>query len=499
MYKVKDASGAIESVGQGVSVPSQGMYTFVAYSFNNSNEYQLPDGWGTVKSFTFNGTLSTLGSDFLWGKTESSVDEGDGNNVEIVMKHRGSKVRVKVKSDEFQSSNQNITANPYATLSEFVVNSINGISFTVLSGNMTHSGTPPTDFGRATTWTGSGTTTITSDSYHIMYQLGDPYKVWIRNIQVGGYYYTNTIPVTFTTPLQQGHSYTLTLSLKRRDLVFAGSNIYWKDVPNNQDLDYPGYLTFESQETATDDSKRYQGLYFQWGSLVGTSPNTQPYRSEYQKYNLFAPESTPIYVPDYTAGESPSFAWRKSTAETEGWTTWDGLPWVTDNTSTIIDRENTYLNDDARNTDACWGARTGDICRYIVASGHGPLNDVRKWRMPVSGEMGMDRSSGNPVVPGWQSTLAANVPQIGDDEGTYIMGNYMTHIETGIVFPLSGRRDYLAMTNSKTYYWTATPYQAYARYFYIIGNALSNESSQTRYEAMPIRCIVDNTIDASQP
>jgi hypothetical protein len=498
-YRVKDATGAIVSDGQGVSVPSAGTYYFVAYSENEDNSALIANSLGNTTPVGMGVVSMGYGVDLLWGKQEEAVVEGE-NNINIHLKHMASRVKLKMTTDDWPGK----PALSFSSASDkrfFLTES--GFKLTVFSGTLAAYATTPSEHFFLSEWDGLGTSTITSKSGCLIYTAGKPFtaKVQMLYVGAGDYYYANMIPVEFTTELKSGHSYTVTVSLKRMDLVFAGSNIYWKDVPDDQDPDHPGYLTFESMETATNDSKRYQGLYFQWGSLVGISPNTQPYVGEWQKYNVFAPESTPIYVPDYTSGETPSFAWRKSTVSGENWgSAWaTSIPHVTDNVTTT-DRKNAYLNEISQNTDAKWGGRTGDICQYIVASGHGPLNDVRKWRMPVSIEMGTDRNAppvGTSVIPGWQFTQGEAL--VGNDEGTFLVGIYMTHIATGIVFPLSGNRDYSGMTAGTTYYWTATPYNTYARHCMMVANNISNESTSYRHVAMPIRCIVDNAIDASQP
>jgi hypothetical protein len=496
-YKVKNATGAIESVGQGVSVPSAGTYRFVAYSENRNASSLMDNIAGNVASFNFAGApASNFGIDFLCGMQECEVSGDVENNINIQLKHMGSRVKVKVSSAEWAGDK---TFNKVPNV--YYITYPHNLKFTVFSGVLEHASSVTINTSvntSANDWETS-TNAITSKITNIIFPFDAGFSVWVQEIRIGGYFYAQTVPVKFTATLQPGHSYTITLSLKRRNLVFAGSNIYWKDVPDDQDPDYPGYLTFESQETATADMKRYQGVSFQWGSLVGVSLKG-PWGSSTYSARTFSPSSTVIYVPDYdVSGTPPTSSWRPSTAEDEGWSTWLALPRLTETVSTT-NRYDTYLNDDVHNTPEYWSNKTGDICRYISENGHGPANDTRKWRMPVSFEMGAARINQPQLGDiGWVRS-----PEVGGGYDTYPQGEdggatpwnwYMSHTATGLVFPSSGFRytnDGVKYSDPGGYYWSASPYNTYAYYAQWTIGLWEPTQSNYRYVGMSVRCIVDN-------
>jgi hypothetical protein len=64
-----------------------------------------------------------------------------------------------------------------------------------------------------------------------------------------------------TLKFEEGHNYVFTVDLK--NVLFAGSNIYWDGDAAKLTFEPYGY---------TGEKSFYQGLYFKWGSLVGISP-----------------------------------------------------------------------------------------------------------------------------------------------------------------------------------------------------------------------------------
>jgi hypothetical protein len=119
---------------------------------------------------------------------------------------------------------------------------------------------------------------------------------------------------SFTTKLEEGHSYTLSLSL--RAPKWAGSNIYWNGTA----------LTFDLH--GSTGNQGYQGVFFKFGSLVGISP------AKTSGSNNFSSTDTPIYT---------------VTSSTPTHSSWSTIPYCS--------------SGDIGDDDTTSG--TGDICRYL--------------------------------------------------------------------------------------------------------------------------------------
>jgi hypothetical protein len=354
-YKVLNAtSGEIGPVSSGLTVPAPGNYDFVAYSLSS-----------TTTAPTYSATLLQVSpeNDLLWGKELNAPVSASGANVTIGMTHKFSQIWVVAKA---------LGVTPTAP-----IGAISGVSIT--PGYETVLNVPTGAMGKGsgvtqnlvTTWSGINTTTVTANSSRLVFTAGEkPVSVKVGSIQVGVATYPDRV-AAFDILLVAGRKYTFSVDFKR-NLVWAGSNIYWVTV--NGGAQSPGYLTFDAPSTASNTNQRKQGVLFYWGSLVGMGPKSAG--SYFYNTGHFFPEFVS------TSNKVWSNALYSNVLA--------DMPCV-DDAPANYDRFSTYLTDDARNTDnnyAYWKAKKGDICRYISENGYGPGGN---YRMPASFEFGMSQ------------------------------------------------------------------------------------------------------------
>jgi hypothetical protein len=419
LYKVVSAEGGIEPVGTGLSVPSVGDYTFVAYSYNSTTN--IPPYSTSIAVYPH------FYHDPLWG-SENETISGSTNNITIKMRHLLSLFSVEVTTAELSATPPAITA-----IKNFAMSPNYGATLTVASGTLTPVDKETFDSGinygaPLSSWSDIGTSTITSEAY-LVYTDNDNIVLKIV-LEVDGVNYGGV--VQFNMTLESGKSYALKMSLKKK-IVFAGSNIYWK-WNDEGDPDQGGYLTFDASGAAIANQRR-QGVFFKWGSLVGVSPAG----SQESSYD---PNNTEIYAPKYDDVLS-SWDWEDpNTFHLD----WEDILYVADNFpyDTSYGFYFNHLGDDARNTAndyEYWKAGKGDICRFISENGYGPDESGNKYayRMPVLSELAskMVYTYGS---DGWtKSSVTWNI-ETGNAEGTYPMDNYISNSSGNVTFPASGFR-----------------------------------------------------------
>jgi hypothetical protein len=254
--------------------------------------------------------------------------------------------------------------------------------------------------------------------------------------------------------LAAGGSYRIRL----KPLRFAGSNIYWEGGDD-------GKLTFDLH--GDDIHAKYQGVYFQWGSLIGVSPVGEDYESS----------ATVLYKPK---GATMPRAWEPpatGSALSPVWNSWTDIPsyYNVDVSPAGIDAHTLLYNPDFDNY-------RGDICNYINSS----------YRMPTLAEL----TALSSAYVGFYHD-SDNVPVSSDDEnvaGRYVFtDNYGTL--SGYALPASGCRS----SNSGTLYdvgysgsyWSGSAYGsssgAYRLYF--SGSGISTDS-YARYYGRSVRCVM---------
>ena len=221
---------------------------------------------------------------------------------------------------------------------------------------------------------------------------------------------------------------------------WAGSNIYFDG----------NKLTFDGIGVTTHQN--YQGLYFQWGSLYGISPQ-----------NAYS-TSTILYPP--AGGTTSGLAWT-------------AIPRV-DDASITVNRDRNYLYEI---TDASKGI--GDICKYLTDKGWAPTG---KWRMPTSSEFDAE-SSYTKSGSSWVAITSTNAA------GQFVNSNASGYIKTGTdiaFFPAAGYRRgsdaTLIGVGTNGYYWSSSPIGMYG-YNLNFGATLYPSNAYGRAFAFSVRCV----------
>jgi hypothetical protein len=254
---------------------------------------------------------------------------------------------------------------------------------------------------------------------------------------IGGTPFTKL--VLYTTELEGGKSYTLHINVKQGGRAWAGSNIYWDGSK----------LTFKEVNYAGDENY-YQGVYFQWGSLVGTSP----VGSSFSVGTNGSTDGTTIYVYHNNQWEETNVATAYAGLYS-GFTAsaWTGIPYATfvgnqDNYNTdILGDHYPFQDGDGNDIDT---GNAGDICRFIGLHGGPP-----GYRMPKA----MEFTPGIRLPYYWDSSATRTAASIGWNISNFptseissndaagrqmfgpsssVSGAYATNYN--VVFPMAGRR-----------------------------------------------------------
>ncbi|MDR1526514.1 MAG: fimbrillin family protein [Dysgonamonadaceae bacterium] len=336
-------SNKLSANGSGISV-QEGEYIFVAYSYNSSSS---PDNSASI-------TVSP-DKDLLWGSKKETIGAST-QLVTIPMKHKFSLLTIKATTD-------GATGKPAInSLSASVTPGYSGV-LDVKSGTLKKGASATQNF---TTWTGTGTSTVTSVSRTVYTSKETPVKVKIGSITIGNKTIKD-IPVDFNKQMESGRSYTLTLNLKKSNGIWAGSNVYWDAVNKRMTFDAPG---------SPISSQMKQGVLFQWTSMVGVSP-TQPTKFE---------SNVTLYEPNITTGR-----W---TQKTRGSMTWDKFG----------------------------QSFKSDICAFLTNKEGIPKGD---WRMPEPSDFGKKEEWS--AIPGsrWQEITSTNLEgTIVLSSGVIFQGTY---------------------------------------------------------------------------
>jgi hypothetical protein len=298
-------------------------YTFVAYSYNSTAS---PDYSSSSTIITVPPTM-----DLLWG-SKPDVSISDGIEVDIKLYHKLSQVTV-VATTEAIAEKPAIKA-----ISSVQISPGYRASMNLASGMIEKENSVAQNF--SATWSGLNTTTVTSTPRTVYTDNEASISIQIGSMTIGENTTYTAIPTaTFNTPLVLGSRYTFTIDF-RRNLVWAGSNIYWTD-------DDGGKLTFDAPNTNIHaNGQRYQGLFFKWGSLVGISGGG----SESEAFSA----STKVYIPVFNSVSD------KTWSTTNPYSSWGDVVYISP--SGTAGRYSSYLLDDERNTDndyAYWKAKKG--------------------------------------------------------------------------------------------------------------------------------------------
>jgi hypothetical protein len=423
-------SGGVESVNPvGLLLSSYGTYKFVAYSIQAET---VPGYSNTPVVYSPNNE----DDDPLFGETADILINSDNNDLSITMRHVFSKVKVKVGITGYTA----IETPMDIRFQGYAANLKNG---DFIKGNAQD---------QAFTFAEFTTTTSITSAERVVYAGNEaPTGVMIQSIKIDGTtygwveYLINGPIIRFNMKLEPGKYYTLEMDFKK--IVWAGSYVYWKSTGTGAS----GYLTFDAPNSG-DSNQRKQGLLFRWGSLVGLSPAGSTANEAYSS-------SVGVYMPVYTNKDT------KGWSVTNSYNTWADVPYLGDNIPG--DRYSTYLRDDERNTDAYWGNKTGDICRYISENGYGPEESGNRYRycMPTGYECGnVPEYKGEAFdwvrTPdeSWGSNSMLSTE--GADGTRVFDSHYITHTSTGIIFPASGYRyttGALVFVGDAMHSWACSP------------------------------------------
>jgi hypothetical protein len=301
----------------------------------------------------------------------------------------------------------------------------------------------------------------------------------IKLQDVATYIPTASTPITFTTALERGNSYTIRVKILRIALSdkFASSNIYWDGTK----LTFAPYTSTPSTQYTTE--QHYQGVYFKFGSLVGVSP-----------VGSFNTSSTLIYVPYYGDGTSPGWQESRATRTTDdvsnfpgasphgSWTSWANMLYISGGTST--DRSNFHVIDPAQNTSDKWRTFKGDICQYISATQPG----LSGYRLPMSIEFG---STSN-----WSSYTGTKSGSASSN-GKWVIGAGCSFTGHGVFFPATNYRRNsnggLSLITTVGHYMSGSTRESGGCYLLDITSSSTNPSNYTvnrDYDAAPVRCIL---------
>jgi hypothetical protein len=469
VYTFNSSSKALDDAeGDGITVTGGSTYRFVARTYNRTDS--VP-----TYAVTISGISPTY--DLLYGKTGSITISSA--NIDFSVSHQFMKVRLTTtvsgdNAPEFSNLKASFMTNYKADL-------------TVLSGLVAKGDTAHYAFTAADP--GSNLGTIPNDSlisdYGVVYSGGDnPFYVKIDSLTLSSGSTLTDMVASFTTPLLPGHSYTLQINFKR-GVAWAGSNIYWDAEKECLTFKEAGYKGPENY---------YQGVFFQFGSLVGVSPARLPSDENFDGGTNGDPSSgTPIYV-----WSSVSSQWIQTNVATAYSETLGGF---SGSGYTDIPYTTTGYDDD-RTVNRLYGAggdfatNRGDICEYIGAKG-----SPQGYRMAKSIEFAPERqeyaewSSDIPDTGfGWIRFGTASWAAVTDSShpgGTLSITNGGSY--QGYPFPASGYRNLggtLYTTGDYGNYWSGSGLSFYAHGLDFESSYARPYYSTDRQQGFSVRCVL---------
>jgi hypothetical protein len=485
-YEVRDASGGIKPTaanGRGIIITTAGDYTFIAYSLNTTSTFSYSGNMGPYSPDNSN-------HDPLWGSSGKVSVSAGMNRVTIEMRHIFSKVTVKATSGDL--SGTPLISNVSAALLGYqavIKNGVVGKGAALEQAFANFPATPATEAYSAQRVVYAGNEDITT--------------IKINSATIGGTTHTGSV-ARFNTKLLPGRSYTL--SVRFDELVWAGSNIHWHQTSDDSNNWY-GYLDFDLAGSTGDQG--FQGVGFKWGSLVGV-PLSRDAGNSSTAFPIDASGRARAFVPIINPTAS-NRTWYVS--KSTSYTTWKAATTSDTDNSSIIPymdgryvaanpgRNNTYLIDAERNTDAMHAQFRGDICQYI-----GKVRPTHKgYRLPTSSELGTTNTAGglnatNPVAGGWTShgTRVGGITYDDPLDGRtdfikrgvcYIKNNAME-----VTLPLSGYRAHtdgrLANAGFHGDYWSGSAAASPNAYFlYTNGSDIAPGNADNRSHCLSVRCV----------
>jgi hypothetical protein len=377
------------------------------------------------------------GKDLVWGSKAQSVTTTESTQkVSIKMTHRFAQVRVKIDASTIATAITDIgtvtvTGGKTANLTE----ETGDVAPTSTNANQT------VDFP-------SSTSNVRTSDYCTYWQAITGVSISSITLTIASVAKTFTgLTAYFSKTLEAGKSYTLEVDLKR--IIFAGSNIYW-DAGNDR-------LTFDESTNSN-----YQGVYFQWGSLVGLSAMG------------VVNNDMRLYIPNVSDG-----TWDGTkTIGSSSWANYSSLPHIESVYGTGAADNYLYDHPNFENY-------KGDICAYLTGKAGTPAGS---WRLPNAEEYSM--------IVSHEKVTGSISGQNEAGTGTMTAG---IDFGTGIFFPCVGFRNAIStpdVTGTSGFYTSGTPFgtdasNTWFRYYFDI-NAISNVIGVYNYayiDGMSVRCL----------
>jgi hypothetical protein len=417
-------------------------YDFICFSYNDDQPFSTSYTPGDPLPTPFDVDNT---KDLLWWQSPASVTvTSSGVELDIKLEQKLAKVRVIVDCNYNKWKITDITTNKITIGSVATSGTINW-----LTGDLTAGSTADRGF----TWSDITTDASqqTSDSLWVMPKASGTITVKILAGAISRNGLTsapaNDKPVTFTTALIAGVSYTIHIRL--RTTIWARSNIYWEGNASS------GYLTFV--RAGTDVTKEgFQGLFFKFGSLFGISPEGVA--------NSAFTNTTPVYSPN------------SSTPITN--LSWDAIPRWNKAYGNVVNNDHTDQS-------------VGDICEYLDSD----------YRLPKLGEFGTTNFTWDARQEGWVYSGSVGSADIGDAFGRYnLISNSRIFARNttmdNVRFPAPGHRSYnageLIGKGNGGNYWIGLAYdseydEAYMMSFMMLG--LNASAHTSVHNAGSVRCV----------
>jgi hypothetical protein len=473
-------------------------YDFICFSYNS--DAALPSAASYVKGSVLPTLSMEHAKDLLWWKSPSSVLVNTAADVELEIKLQQQLARVRVVVD--------------CDYNEWVIDDVTDglVTVSAAGGTMDWTTGVVSSAGAAAargfTWSDiddGGVTEQTSDPLMLVpaASAGNvTVSVLANAISRVGFTKTpsTTVSATFSTALKVGFSYTLRMKLWATK--WAGSNIYWDNAAQQ--------LTFDEYYPDGDDAphRGYQGVFFKWGSLVGTTP-----------VGTF---SNALYVPVVKSDLNTS-TWKATTgAQTstdtdidasvrKAYSTWGNIPYM-DGGYTYSGSEwtNAYMMAPERNNYDTYKLLRGDICQYLSTKTGAVSGDYRLPRISeylTAASSGMNFST--PIAGGWIKGPSDNFKQnngAGYADGTAdftstanavnkILGYFINITMGNVTLPASGYRTggSMAAVGEVGYYWTSSAKgNSGGHYTDFKSNLVQVSYNTSRTYGFPVRCVVND-------
>jgi hypothetical protein len=412
------SGGKLNPVSAPLMVEEDAWYNIVAYSYFNETAIYPPT------------TNTSSDRQLLWGTSGQKYITATDATISITMVQKYAQAKVSI-------STANLTGTPNITAVSGVTITSGGNrrNLSVWDGTLS-AGTSQAQAVSFPTFTPSSTVT---SNYRMIYPVtaGVQTILTIGSLTVDGFpnpYTNRAFPLT--QAFLEGHSYVLTLDLK--EVLFAGSNIYWDGTQ----------LTFEPHGSATKSF--YQGVYFKWGSMIGMPGNEVAINS-----------STKIYYP------TGANTWSTNATLSSLYTNFENIPHMdyalatSHGTGIATDYVTNGYRLDNGGEDFNYTDKLGDICRRInpdyrlpraeefissaarISYSWGSVSEAAGWYK------GRDASNNPITFP--SATIAATT----NEDGTSVIDydNFGAGFGTylGVIFPAAGYRSSTKLYNLGTY------------------------------------------------